>query len=389
MPILFSSGQLQTAPPATPITGLLGAKTIRITNSSMFGFAITCPEADLGFIRPWMERTITIPNGARTLTLDASKYPGNIQIVQGQTPYVSYDLYNFLLPETTAFVLQITSNIQSGSGDAFVFSQDSPTAGIALFVQQANGAAVPLFTIQAGPAPNNTADMLDFENSAGTVLAKVDYEANAFFPTLSATGIGGSTSPSRYVGATTGGAPASGTYKVGDWAADTSGSFWMCTVAGTPGTWVKIGGSSALLGYNAYTPASQVAYSTNAGAMVAVDTANMTVSFTVPPSGNVFIRLTALMNSSASGGWGWEWALFQHNTTTQIGATINASWYQSQGGYMTSVVIPLTGLTPGANYQVDWAWNSKATSLTLYLYVWGSQSPTSSGAPAVMEVWSA
>lgn len=43
----------------------------------------------------------------------------------------------------------------------------------------------------------------------------------------------------RIVGATTSGAPNSGTYLKGDVAIDQTGFLWICTAAGSPGTWVK------------------------------------------------------------------------------------------------------------------------------------------------------
>jgi hypothetical protein len=56
--------------------------------------------------------------------------------------------------------------------------------------------------------------------------------------TLSAGGLTGATSASRYVGATTSGAPASGTFAVGDFVVDQTGKLWVCTSAGTPGMWM-------------------------------------------------------------------------------------------------------------------------------------------------------
>lgn len=50
----------------------------------------------------------------------------------------------------------------------------------------------------------------------------------------------GATQATRYVGGTTSGPPASGTFKVGDYVVDQSGTMWLCTVAGTPGTWVDL-----------------------------------------------------------------------------------------------------------------------------------------------------
>jgi hypothetical protein len=54
---------------------------------------------------------------------------------------------------------------------------------------------------------------------------------------LSASGLSGSTAASRWAGATTTGAPTTGTYAVGDWIVTQDGRMWICTSAGTPGTW--------------------------------------------------------------------------------------------------------------------------------------------------------
>lgn len=56
---------------------------------------------------------------------------------------------------------------------------------------------------------------------------------------LSPSGLTGATAASRYVGATASGAPISGTFAVGDWVVTQDGKMWICTAAGTPGTWVQ------------------------------------------------------------------------------------------------------------------------------------------------------
>jgi hypothetical protein len=60
-------------------------------------------------------------------------------------------------------------------------------------------------------------------------------------------GLTGATAATRYVGATTSGAPASGTFAVGDFVITQDGSVYVCTAAGTPGTWTQLGGSSTLI----------------------------------------------------------------------------------------------------------------------------------------------
>lgn len=54
-------------------------------------------------------------------------------------------------------------------------------------------------------------------------------------------GLTGATAASRYVGATASGAPGSGTFAVGDFVIDQTGVVYVCTVAGTPGTWLQAG----------------------------------------------------------------------------------------------------------------------------------------------------
>lgn len=54
-------------------------------------------------------------------------------------------------------------------------------------------------------------------------------------------GLTGATAATRYVGATASGAPASGTFAVGDFVIDQSGKVYVCSVAGTSGTWAQVG----------------------------------------------------------------------------------------------------------------------------------------------------
>ena len=65
---------------------------------------------------------------------------------------------------------------------------------------------------------------------------------------IGATGLPGATAASRYAGATTSGAPTTGTFAVGDYVVDQTGNEWVCTVAGTPGTWVALRNATQLQG---------------------------------------------------------------------------------------------------------------------------------------------
>ncbi len=72
----------------------------------------------------------------------------------------------------------------------------------------------------------------------GTVVAT----AGDYYAVLPAA-LTGATQAFRIAGATTSGAPVSGTFAIGDLVAARDGHLFMCISAGTPGTWVDTGGS--------------------------------------------------------------------------------------------------------------------------------------------------
>lgn len=59
-------------------------------------------------------------------------------------------------------------------------------------------------------------------------------------PALAISGLTGAVTASRYVGGTATVAPTTGTFAVGDFVISANGATWVCTVAGTPGTWVQM-----------------------------------------------------------------------------------------------------------------------------------------------------
>jgi hypothetical protein len=67
-------------------------------------------------------------------------------------------------------------------------------------------------------------------------------DANEFV----ANGKSGATAASTYAGGTVSGAPTTGTFSLGDYVVDQSGNMWVCTAAGTPGTWAPVGGAQSL-----------------------------------------------------------------------------------------------------------------------------------------------
>lgn len=72
--------------------------------------------------------------------------------------------------------------------------------------------------------------------ASGTLLTASGSIAGASF---NPGGLTGATTASRYVGGTASGPPTSGTFAVGDFVVAVNGQVWICTVAGTPGTWIS------------------------------------------------------------------------------------------------------------------------------------------------------
>lgn len=57
--------------------------------------------------------------------------------------------------------------------------------------------------------------------------------------TIGVPGTTGAPNPGKFVGVTGTGAPTSGTFAVGDFVVTQNGHMWVCTAAGTPGTWIN------------------------------------------------------------------------------------------------------------------------------------------------------
>jgi len=111
---------------------------------------------------------------------------------------------------------------------------------------------------------------------------------------LIASGLTGATSASRYVGATASGAPGSGTFVTGDYIVDQSGTMWVCTAGGSPGTWTRT--ANYLLGATNTWSAGNTFSSTVAlnGAVTGSGTINLTGTGAHSVAGN----FTAVINVS-------------------------------------------------------------------------------------------
>lgn len=113
-------------------------------------------------------------------------------------------------------------------------------------VTDASGVSTFRARLAPGPIPPGTYAGVETPGVVATAVDKsvtAQTKAGSFTASaLAAAGLTGSTAASRYVGATAGGAPTTGAHLVGDFVVDQTGKFWVCTVAGTPGTWAQAGG---------------------------------------------------------------------------------------------------------------------------------------------------
>lgn len=114
--------------------------------------------------------------------------------------------------------------------------------------QQGNAVSSPIGSGQtgqvtfwlAGPYYQNGNDNFTWNNSNNILTVNGSILGSNF----SATGLTGAVSGTRLVGATAGGAPLIGTFIIGDFIIDRTGTIWICTSNGTPGTWEALAQNS-------------------------------------------------------------------------------------------------------------------------------------------------
>lgn len=79
-----------------------------------------------------------------------------------------------------------------------------------------------------------------FPSSAISLGTSINTWGAVYGKSFRAAGLTGAASAFRMIGGNASGAPVSGTWAVGDLARDDIGNLFLCTVAGTPGTWINV-----------------------------------------------------------------------------------------------------------------------------------------------------
>lgn len=129
-------------------------------------------------------------------------------------------------------------------------------------------------------------------------------------------------------------------------------------------------GVGAVLAAVQYAPSTLSDYSvTTTGTPAALDTTNLTASFTVPPSGNVIVRFSASMKAA---NLDLGFALLNHSGGAQLGKTLSNVMAPVTSAQVLRLACEwlLTGQTPGATLGIDIAAGISAAG-TAHVYAMG------------------
>lgn len=163
---------------------------------------------------------------------------------------------------------QTFTNTKTFSGAATVFHNTGGNYQLRLqqqsnstFLIDRNGANWGGILINGGSAPlggtttphlavrnhsGGTSNLQEWQSSTPTVLASINSAGLVTTPAVAASGLTGATTATRYVGGTASAAPASGTFLTGDFVVAQSGTLYICTAGGSPGTWVQVASASQI-----------------------------------------------------------------------------------------------------------------------------------------------
>jgi hypothetical protein len=199
-------------------------------------------------------------------------------------------------PSTYFIVMQAKSGSPAADGILFNAWHGNPAVGSsgALIATDASNTA----TYQRG---------IDFRNTTFTMFG-IGMNGNSIVGVsdLAVTGITGAVDPMRLVGATFSGAPTSGSFVVGDVVVDQTGRLWICTTAGTPGTWHPAGSGYEILRTIAVS-GSSFTLNLNTGSTFEITlTANCTLSLSNVPASTA-VRITLLIHQDGTGSRTVTW----------------------------------------------------------------------------------
>lgn len=109
----------------------------------------------------------------------------------------------------------------------------------------------------------------------------------------------------------------------------------------------------AIIGITHYNPSgAAVTVTTTSATFSDIDATNLAVSFVVPPSGQVLVRLNCFCSAAASTTYDWG---LREGSTPVTGADAIMAFGLGSGQLRETVEFLITGLTPGAPKTWKWA----------------------------------
>jgi len=208
---------------------------------------------------------------------------------------------------------------------------------------------------------SNATTVNSFNGRSGTVVpGSSDYLA---VPTG---GLTGATAATRYVGGTTSGAPVSGTFVVGDYIIDQTGTIYICTVAGTPGTWVQTKAGS-LSGTLAVTAGGTGLTATTVGGIPVGSSTTAFSNLTIGTNGQVLTSngTTATWAAAGGGALTYVQSFNQGTGTTSFGSmtyTLITGMSITAGTWLINYQVSMGNATYNMNYQAIVSTSSTAAS---------------------------
>ena len=345
---------------------------VTVFNGSTTSQTITLPATPVEGSRYFMVNnasvTVNILGGTNSLSIAGTTY-------SAATPFTVLvnAWYSFVFDATGIWYAVDTNNLNQAVGTLAVANggTGATTAPAALTALGAAPIASPTFT--------------------GTTTA----------PEFSASGLAGATAASRYVGATASGAPVSGTFAVGDFVIDQTGKVFVCTTAGTPGTWTQVGGgapATTVVGPDTYSSPAVVGTSllyaradhdhglpAPPGAALSYQQNFISVNVTLAVANTVY-NITSL--TLPAGTWlihGQTLGYIGNASQTQISTGIGPNSASFTNAYSSGVEVG-TGSTNSVNTCTISAVVVLAVSTTVYLFAEASSTGNSifsATAPAV------
>lgn len=162
-------------------------------------------------------------------------------------------------------------------------------------------------------------------------------------PDLKVTGLTGSVQPTRFVGGTVAGAPTTGAHLLGDFVIDQSGLTFICTVAGTPGTWAGSTGSAG-----AVTPIARTVLGSTATSIsfTSIPGTYESLRVELSASGSAAFSLLMRFNSDSTANYDWQQSNANNSTVTAAQSFADTSITVggiSASGFACSVVVEIPG----------------------------------------------